>query len=73
MERDENYVPHTRKAYHLPDGKSATKMDYMEAFEETPITTVYRLFIQQFLYVIQHRRMTPGASNKGIPAVGGFT
>jgi len=48
MERDENYVPYTRTAHNLPDQKSARKIDYSEAFEETPITTVYRLFIQQF-------------------------
>ncbi len=51
MERDENYVPYTRTAYNLPDKKSAKRMDYSEAFEETPITTVCRLLIQQFLYV----------------------
>lgn len=51
MERDENYVPHTRAKYKLPDQKLATKIDYSEAFEESPIATVYRLFIQQFLCV----------------------
>lgn len=51
MERDENYVPYTRTAYNLPDTKPATKIDYGEAFEETPIATTYRLFIQQFLCV----------------------
>lgn len=51
MERDENYVPHTRTKYKLPDQKLATKLDYSEIFEETPITTVYRLLIQQFLCV----------------------
>ncbi|KAF9444644.1 hypothetical protein P691DRAFT_326692 [Macrolepiota fuliginosa MF-IS2] len=48
MERDENYVPYTRTAYNIPDKKLATKIDYAEAFEETPITSVYRLFVQQF-------------------------
>ncbi|KAF7761477.1 hypothetical protein Agabi119p4_9469 [Agaricus bisporus var. burnettii] len=48
IERDENYVPYTRTAYNLPDQKSATKIDYSEVFEETPIMTIYRLFIQQF-------------------------
>jgi hypothetical protein len=51
MERDENYVPYTRSSFNLPDKKVATKIDYSEAFEETPIVTVYHLFIQQFLCV----------------------
>ncbi|KXN84107.1 Delta(12) fatty acid desaturase, partial [Leucoagaricus sp. SymC.cos] len=39
MERDENYVPYTRSSYKLPDKKTATKIDYSEAFEETPLAT----------------------------------
>lgn len=48
MERDENYVPYTRSKYNLPDEQTVKKFDYSEAFEETPLATVYRLFIQQF-------------------------
>ena len=50
MERDENYVPYTRSSYKLPDEKIATKADYDEIFEEeTPIYTLYRMFIMQGL------------------------
>lgn len=49
MERDENYVPYTRSSYKLPDEKTATKQDYDEIFEETPIYTLYRMFIMQGL------------------------
>lgn len=51
MERDENYVPYTRSKYKLPQKQAATKFDYREIFEETPLVTLYRLFIQQSLYV----------------------
>jgi omega-6 fatty acid desaturase (delta-12 desaturase) len=57
MERDENYIPNTRSQYKLPGKKLATKIDYSEAFEETPVVTVYRLFVQQFLCVSLLGRM----------------
>ncbi|KAG6830772.1 hypothetical protein H0H87_007171 [Tephrocybe sp. NHM501043] len=47
MERDENYVPYTRSEYNLPEEKKATKFDYAEVFEETPIYTLLRMFIMQ--------------------------
>ncbi|KAG6879844.1 hypothetical protein C0992_010802 [Termitomyces sp. T32_za158] len=40
MERDENYVPYLRSEYNLPTEKQATKFDYAEVFEETPIWTL---------------------------------
>ncbi|KAF9527161.1 fatty acid desaturase-domain-containing protein [Crepidotus variabilis] len=49
MERDENYVPYTRGKYQLPDEKTATRTDYLEAFEETPIYSLTRIFIMQTL------------------------
>ncbi|KAG6917775.1 hypothetical protein DXG01_001180 [Tephrocybe rancida] len=47
MERDENYVPYTRSEYNLPEEKKATKFDYAEVFEETPIFTLFRMFVMQ--------------------------
>ncbi|GLB39262.1 putative fatty acid desaturase [Lyophyllum shimeji] len=47
MERDENYVPYTRSEYGLPDEKKATKFDYAEVFEETPLYTLVRMLIMQ--------------------------
>lgn len=47
MERDENYVPYTRSEYNLPEEKKATKFDYAEVFEETPLFTLVRMFIMQ--------------------------
>jgi hypothetical protein len=49
MERDENYVPYTRSEYNLPEEKKATKFDYAEVFEETPLFTLFRMFIMQGL------------------------
>lgn len=49
MERDENYVPYTRSKFGLPEEKKATKVDYTEIFEETPIYTFFRLFVMQGL------------------------
>ena len=49
MERDENYVPYTRSTYSLPAQGEATAVDYTEAFEETPIYTLFRMFIMQAL------------------------
>ncbi|KAG6821135.1 hypothetical protein H0H93_006474 [Arthromyces matolae] len=47
MERDENYVPYLRSEYSLPEEKKATKFDYAEVFEETPIWTFARMLIMQ--------------------------
>ncbi|RDB16067.1 Delta(12) fatty acid desaturase [Hypsizygus marmoreus] len=47
MERDENYVPYTRSEYNLPPEDKATKFDYAEVFEETPIYTLGRMLIMQ--------------------------
>lgn len=49
IERDENFVPRTRTDYNLPAEPKATKMDYMEAFEETPIYTLSRMIFMQLL------------------------
>ena len=51
IERDENYVPHSRDDLKLPKEKSATKADYAEMLEETPIWTLGRLLIMQGLRV----------------------
>jgi omega-6 fatty acid desaturase (delta-12 desaturase) len=49
MKRDENYVPYTCSEYNLPDAKEATKADYAEVFEETPLFTLTHMFIMQGL------------------------
>ena len=71
MERDENYVPYTRSKYNLPKKQTAMKADYREVFEETPLATVYRLFIQQSLYVASE---SPDKKNANATiVVGGYT
>lgn len=70
MERDENYIPHTRSSFNLPKKKLAKKVDYSEAFEETPLATVYRLLIQQFLCVPFSTLI--GVVNPKFPVAGGF-
>ena len=49
LERDETYIPPTRKDLKLPDGKIAVKMDYTEVLEETPAFTLFKMFVRQFL------------------------
>lgn len=49
MERDENYVPHLRGHYKLPPQERATRADYAEVFDETPIMTLFRLIVMQVL------------------------
>jgi len=49
LERDETYIPPTRKDFKLPDGKIAVKMDYTEVLEETPAFTLFKMFVRQFL------------------------
>jgi hypothetical protein len=49
LERDETYIPPTRKDFKLPDGKIAVKMDYTEVLEETPAFTLFKIFFRQFL------------------------
>lgn len=49
LERDETYMPLTRKDFKLPDAKVAVRMDYAEVLEETPAFTLFKLFIRQFL------------------------
>ena len=51
LERDETYHPVTRKDLNLPDADHATQMDYMEIIEETPLYTLFKMVIRQFLYV----------------------
>ncbi|KAJ2934392.1 hypothetical protein H1R20_g2700, partial [Candolleomyces eurysporus] len=62
MERDENYVPYTRSTYNLPAEGKAAPVDYTEAFEETPIYTLFRVFIMQaFGWWIYLTRNTMGS------------
>ncbi|KAK1220660.1 hypothetical protein PQX77_016616 [Marasmius sp. AFHP31] len=49
IERDENYVPRTRKDYGLPPEAHAASRDYHEIFEETPIYTLARMMFMQLL------------------------
>jgi hypothetical protein len=51
VERDENYVPYLRSDYKLPSESKATKADYAEIFEETPIYTLFWMGIMQWLCV----------------------
>ncbi|EAU82982.2 delta-12-fatty acid desaturase [Coprinopsis cinerea okayama7 len=63
MERDENYVPYTRSKYNLPDETKATKADYEEIFEETPLWTLWRMFVMQmfgwWVYLSQNTMGAP--------------
>ncbi|KJA16240.1 hypothetical protein HYPSUDRAFT_207206 [Hypholoma sublateritium FD-334 SS-4] len=49
LERDENFVPRTRKDYNLPPDSVAHIADYREVFEETPIYTLVRMLLMQVL------------------------
>lgn len=60
LERDETYIPPTRKSLKLPDGRVAVRMDYADILEETPAFTLFKLFIRQFfgfqLYLLHNRK-----------------
>ncbi|KIY51777.1 delta-12 fatty acid desaturase [Fistulina hepatica ATCC 64428] len=49
IERDENFVPRTRKDYGLPPEKIAVLNDYHEIFEEAPFYTLARMLFMQGL------------------------
>jgi hypothetical protein len=51
LDRDETYIPPTRKSFKLPDGKVAVEMDYHDILEETPAFTLFKLVMRQFLSV----------------------
>ncbi|KAF9463198.1 fatty acid desaturase-domain-containing protein [Collybia nuda] len=63
LERDETYIPPTRKDFKLPDGKVAVRMDYTDVLEETPAFTLFKLFVRQFfgfqLYLLHNRKGNP--------------
>lgn len=63
MERDENYVPYTRTKFNLPPESKATSFDYAEVFEETPLFTIFRMFIMQafgwWIYLTQNTMGSP--------------
>ncbi|RDB28347.1 Delta(12) fatty acid desaturase [Hypsizygus marmoreus] len=63
LERDETYIPPTRKDFNLPDAKVAVRMDYAEVLEETPAFTLFKMFVRQFfgfqLYLIHNRKGNP--------------
>jgi len=74
VERDENYVPYTRKDFNLPDAKKARKSDYADVFEETPIFTFGRMLIMQgiglWLYLtfnVMGAKMYPPGTSHWIP------
>ncbi|KAI0827412.1 delta-12 fatty acid desaturase protein [Trametes gibbosa] len=49
LDTEEVYVPHLRSSYGLPPPEKATKSDYREAFEESPIFLLCRFMVMQFL------------------------
>ncbi|OJT09189.1 Delta(12) fatty acid desaturase [Trametes pubescens] len=63
LARDETYHPFTRTDLKLPDAAVATPMDYKELIEETPLFTLFKMVIRQFLgfqlYLIHNRKGNP--------------
>ncbi|EIW53692.1 uncharacterized protein TRAVEDRAFT_52811 [Trametes versicolor FP-101664 SS1] len=63
LARDETYHPFTRTDLKLPDAEIATPMDYKELIEETPLFTLFKMVIRQFLgfqlYLIHNRKGNP--------------
>lgn len=48
MEMDEAYVPYTRTDLGLPSEAQSTKEVYRDAIEDSPIYSLWRLFVMQF-------------------------
>ncbi|XP_006455479.1 hypothetical protein AGABI2DRAFT_209944 [Agaricus bisporus var. bisporus H97] len=63
LERDETFIPVTRRSLKLPDGRVAVRMDYAKILEETPAFTLFKLSIRQFLgfqlYLLHNRKGNP--------------
>lgn len=63
LDRDETYHPQTREELNLPPEHVATPMDYKELIEETPLYTLWKMVIRQFLgfqlYLIHNRKGNP--------------
>ncbi|EPT03337.1 hypothetical protein FOMPIDRAFT_1046891 [Fomitopsis schrenkii] len=62
-DRDETYHPQTREEYGLPSEEKATVLDYREMVEETPLYTLRKMVLRQFLgfqlYLIHNRKGNP--------------
>lgn len=74
VEREENYVPRTRKDYGLPAEKECQPLDYREIFEDTPIYSLGRMLLMQLLgwqvYLLQNtlgNPMYPPGTNVSSP------
>lgn len=80
IEHDEVYIPTLRSEYRLPSAREATRAQYMEALEESPIVTCVRFLTMQLLgmhiYLTLNstgsKRYPPGA-NHWVPSSGLFT
>lgn len=49
LERDETHIPFTRRDLVLPVERIAVRTDYKHIVEETPVYTLCRLIMRQFL------------------------
>ncbi|KAI8972410.1 fatty acid desaturase-domain-containing protein [Trametes punicea] len=63
LARDETYHPITREDLKLPEASRATPIDYKHMIEETPLYTLFKMVIRQFLgfqlYLIHNRKGNP--------------
>ncbi|KAH9831761.1 fatty acid desaturase-domain-containing protein [Rhodofomes roseus] len=63
LHRDETYHPQTREEVGLPEEEKATALDYREMIEETPLYTLRKMVLRQFLgfqlYLIHNRKGNP--------------
>ncbi|KAI0726950.1 fatty acid desaturase-domain-containing protein [Fomitopsis betulina] len=63
LHRDETYHPQMREEYGLPSEEKATALDYREMVEETPLYTLRKMVLRQFLgfqlYLIHNRKGNP--------------
>ncbi|EIM90378.1 uncharacterized protein STEHIDRAFT_93328 [Stereum hirsutum FP-91666 SS1] len=63
LERDETHIPFTRRDLVLPVERIAVRTDYKHIVEETPVYTLCRLIMRQFLgyqlYLIYNRKGNP--------------
>ncbi|KAL7284512.1 hypothetical protein ACG7TL_001803 [Trametes sanguinea] len=63
LARDETYHPLTRQDLKLPEASRATPIDYKQMIEETPLYTLFKMVVRQFLgfqlYLIHNRKGNP--------------
>lgn len=61
MDMDEAFIPYTRSDLNLPPKQESTREIYKEAIEDSPLMSLWRLFIMNFF---GHRECVLTSANR---------